>query len=195
MSNSGKEISSMVANQAGPLVVTRTSAGKTPRRYRWLLVGGIVATLTALSACSAPGGGGWGGGWAGHGRHGGEAMSPEAMNGRIDKMVERVLTRVDATPEQKQKVSAIAKQTAGEMAPLREQHRKAREQAMALLAAPNVDRAALERIRAEQMQSADSLSKKVASALADIAEVLTPEQRAKLQQEMQNRRGRRGAPA
>lgn len=174
-------------------------------RRRWWLIAGLAGSLTVLSAC-APMGGGWGGGmgegrgWGGHhGHHGhGGQMTPEAMNGRIDRMVDRMLSRVDATAEQKQKAATIAKQTAAEMAPLREQHMKARQQAMQLLTAPTVDRAALERVRAEQLQSAEALSRKVTQSLADIAEVLTPEQRAKLGQQMQQmhqHRGRRGPPA
>jgi Spy/CpxP family protein refolding chaperone len=55
-------------------------------------------------------------------------------------------------------------------------HKRAHE----LLLQPTMDRAALEALRAEQIASADEASKKLVQFLADAADVLTPEQRAKL---------------
>jgi Spy/CpxP family protein refolding chaperone len=62
---------------------------------------------------------------------------------------------------------------------------------MELLAKPNVDRAAIEAIRAQEMQSADAMSKRLVQSLADVADVLTPEQRAQLAEKMKQRRGHR----
>jgi Spy/CpxP family protein refolding chaperone len=45
---------------------------------------------------------------------------------------------------------------------------------------PKTDRAALEALRAEHLALADDVSKRLAAGLADAADVLTPEQRAKL---------------
>ncbi len=115
------------------------------------------------------------------------------MGRRIDKGVEWVLSDVGATPEQKTRVAAIAKQTATELAPLRASHRAARRQAVELLAAPTIDRAAIERLRAEQMGSADAASRRLTQALADIAEVLTPEQRVQLKERLERRMARRGS--
>jgi Spy/CpxP family protein refolding chaperone len=77
------------------------------------------------------------------------------------------------------------------MAPLREKHREARRAVMELLAKPNVDRAAIEAIRAQEIQSADAMSRRFVQSLADVAEVLTPEQRAQLAEKMKSRRGHR----
>ena len=46
-----------------------------------------------------------------------------------------------------------------------------------LLTANTIDRAALEKVRAERLAEADRVSKELVNALADVAEVLTPEQR------------------
>ena len=58
---------------------------------------------------------------------------------------------------------------------------------MELLSAPTIDRAAIERLRAEQIQGADAVSKRMAQAFADAAEVLTPDQRKKVAERMQKR--------
>jgi protein CpxP len=51
-----------------------------------------------------------------------------------------------------------------------------------LLTQPKIDRVAIGAFRAEQMALADAASKRFAEALADAAEVLTSEQRLKIQE-------------
>ena len=46
-----------------------------------------------------------------------------------------------------------------------------------LLLANTIDRAALEQLRTERLADAERISKNLVSALADVAEVLSPEQR------------------
>lgn len=159
------------------------------RARRWIVLTGVATALVSLSACAHQGGDGGSRAWGGMRHHGGN-MTPEQMNARIDRMVERVLSSVDATQDQKQKIGAIAKLAAGELRPLRERHQQARRQAAELLSAATIDRAALERVRAEELQSADAVSKRMTQAIADAAEVLNPEQRVKLRERMQKRWGR-----
>jgi Spy/CpxP family protein refolding chaperone len=124
-------------------------------------------------------------------RHGAGPMSPEQAEARIDRMAARLVRSVDGTPEQRQKVSEIAKAAAKDLQALRKQGRDLRRQGMDLLKAPTIDRAAIEALRGEQMAVADAISKRMSNAFADTAEVLTPEQRAKLGERMQSRRGAR----
>ena len=144
---------------------------------------------------------GFAGGYAGksfaHGPFGGHgAMSapldPAQMDERVERMVRHFALEADATPEQKERLTTIAKDVARDLAPLREKMRAARTQGMALLAAPVLDRVAIEKLRAERISLADSTSKRVTLALADAAEVLTPEQRTKLAERAQKFGERRG---
>ena len=61
-----------------------------------------------------------------------------------------------------------------------------------LLTQPTVDRAAIETLRTEQLALADAASKRFAQALGDTAEVLTPEQRRKIDDRLTELRERRG---
>jgi protein CpxP len=111
-----------------------------------------------------------------HGERG--AMTPERSAKRIDRMIERLLS--DGTPEQKAKVRTLANAAAKDLMPLRQQRRDAHRQGMTLLAQPSIDRAALEQVRATEMQLDDQTSRRMTSALADVSEVLTPAQRVRI---------------
>jgi periplasmic protein CpxP/Spy len=105
----------------------------------------------------------------------------------VEWMVRHFAVEVDATPEQKDKLTAIAKRAAKDLIPLREKLDAARKQALGLIGAASVDRGAIEALRVEHMRLADAASKRVAEALADAADVLTPEQRQKIAAHMQQR--------
>lgn len=158
-------------------------------RKRWFTwkragIGAALVGMLGLAACHH-GGPGWH-----HGHHGGHAqMTPEEAGKRIDKAVNWVLDDVDATAEQKTKVSAIAKDALRELMPLRDQHRAARNQAVDLLTRDSIDRQALEVLRADEMRLAEQASRRVTQALADIAEAVTPEQRRKLAEQFRRRFG------
>jgi Spy/CpxP family protein refolding chaperone len=146
-------------------------------RRRWLGLGiaGIVgAVIGSAATYGAAGRHRWH-----RGRFGG-ALDLDAVNARIERGVGYALDRIDATAEQKQKVGAILRQAAADLWPLRERHRAARWALRDILAAASIDRAKLEALRAEQMQLAETASKRIVAAMADAAEALTPEQRAKL---------------
>jgi Spy/CpxP family protein refolding chaperone len=107
---------------------------------------------------------------------GGQFLTP----GRIERMVNRVLWVVDGSTDQKQKIGAILRSAADDLYPLREKHMEGRQQIREVLAAPTIDRAKLEALRVQQMQLADTASKRLTAAIADAGDVLTPAQRADL---------------
>ena len=150
---------------------------------------GFLSTLLAALVAGAAGGyvgKSFAHGGPGHWRDG-MATDPAMMDQRVEHMIKRFARKVDASAEQKDKLAAIAKSAVHDLAPLREKARAARKQAIELLAGPNVDRPALERLRAEQIQLADEGSKRLTQALADTADVLTPEQRKKFAERLQHR--------
>jgi len=164
-----------------------STAASRKRLRRWTLAG-LAATAAgafAFHRIAHAGGHGCGPGRFMH-SHG--PMDPETMGKFIDWRVSAMLSHVDASAEQKAKVAEIVKAAARELAPLREQHRAARDRAMALMVAPTIDRAALEKLRADELALADTLSKRALQSLADAAEVLTPAQREKLAQHWKDRR-------
>lgn len=113
------------------------------------------------------------------------------MDERIERMLKHLYVEINATPEQQQKLAPIVKQALKDLQPLRGQMQDARKQAIGLMSAEHIDRAAMERLRADQLQTADTMSKRLSQALADAAEVLTPAQRAELAKRMERHHGMR----
>ena len=152
----------------------------------WMLAGALVATagVAGLTGAAVAGNGPMI-----HVMHGmlghGDMMSsdPAAMAAHLDKMIATMVP--DATPEQKAKLMEIARGVHADVGAVHAQFGEAHKRAHDILLQPVVDRAALEALRVEQMQRMDMVSKRVVAALADAAEVLTPEQRARLAQHMQ----------
>ena len=117
--------------------------------------------------------------WRDHGVFG-DSLTPAQIDDRIDRMTKHMAIELDATADQQAKIAGIAKSAVGDLRALREKAQAARAQAVTLLTAQTIDRTAIERLRTEQIALAETASKRIAQALADVAEVLNPEQRKKV---------------
>jgi periplasmic protein CpxP/Spy len=152
---------------------------------RWLL----LATLLVIAAAT--------GGIASRaiGQHAygpfmGGPLDPARVEDRADRMTRHVAIEIDASNEQQEKLRAIVKSAVRDLLPIRDKSLLARERAQTLLTGPTIDRAAIEQLRSEQMAFADAASKRFVQALADAADVLTPEQRRKLHERLTEMRER-----
>jgi len=141
----------------------------------------LVADLTGSVLSKAFGqGDGWHHiGWH-HGGFFGGPLSPAQIDDRIDRMTKHMAIELDATADQQAKLANIAKAAVADLRPLHEKAHATRAEAVTLLTAPSIDRSAIERLRAEKIGLAETASKRIAQALADAAEVLSPEQRRKI---------------
>jgi len=105
---------------------------------------------------------------------------PAAAKEHIATVSDFVLRSVSATDEQKQKTKQITDRLVDQVRPLVERHRALHEAMVAELAKPEIDRAAIEKLRQDGMALADEASRIALSGVEDIADVLTPEQRKEL---------------
>lgn len=168
-------------------VSSATSApvnGRGRRRFfTGLLIGALGGGLltTGLTAFGMGGPAGWGpGGW-----HGPRGWDPAAMQERLEFATDWMLSRVGATEAQRERVKTQVGEALRDLAPLRDQHRQHRRALLERLAQPTVDRAALEQLRQAELQLAEKASGRILQAVAEIAEVLTPDQRAALVQRIE----------
>jgi Spy/CpxP family protein refolding chaperone len=134
-----------------------------------------------------------------HGPHGwhrggfmGAGLDPATLDQHLDRMLKHLYVEIDATEAQKQQLAPIVKAAAGDLLPLRARMHEARRQAVELLSRDVIDRAALEALRADQLRLAEQASQRFVQALADVADVLTPEQRKQLARHVGRWHGHRG---
>lgn len=122
-----------------------------------------------------------------HGRGG-----PEAFFGA---RIEDMLDDVDATPQQREQIGAIAAQLREKAKALHADRKGEREQLVAQWEAGKLDRAQLVAhvdAKAEQMKA---FGHEVADAMIKVQGILTPDQRAKVAKKMRRHMERRGPPA
>jgi Spy/CpxP family protein refolding chaperone len=161
-------------------VSTATGADRPQARRRRLraallvLIVALAAGLTGMFVTNVLsrgfGFGPWHGGFMG-------PLDPAMIEDRADRMVRHLAIEIDATAEQQDKLRAVVKAAVKDLVPMREQAQAARRQARELLTRTSIDRAEIEKFRAEQIARADAASRRLAQAIADAAEILTPEQR------------------
>ena len=107
-----------------------------------------------------------------------------AMGHHIGHMVDHMLNVVKATDAQRAQVKQIVQAAAADLKAQHEAHRALHEQAMQLFTQPTVDPVAAESLRQQFMAGHDQASKRMMQAMLDISNVLTPEQRKTLADNM-----------
>jgi periplasmic protein CpxP/Spy len=118
-----------------------------------------------------------------------DSMVGAVVEAHADRMVRHLSIEIDATNEQQDKLRAIVRDAVKDLLPVREKFMSARATARDLLTQPTVDRAAIEKFRADMIATNDAVSKRLVQAVADAADVLTPEQRRRISDMVPARRG------
>lgn len=114
----------------------------------------------------------------------GSPMDGMRGGGFSPQMIERIADKVNATDEQKKKLNEIASRLNQDQTTRRTAMQSMRQKTIELLSANPIDTAAVEQVRASQIQFMDEQSKQMSQAMIEAAQVLTPEQRAQLANRM-----------
>jgi protein CpxP len=114
-----------------------------------------------------------------HGMMGG-AHSTADVSAHVDHALKHLYAEIDATDAQKAQITPLVKQAVDDLLPMHTQLQAAHEQAIQALTQNTVDRPALETARVAHLQLADQASKRLTQLIADVDEVLTPDQRTAL---------------
>ena len=157
------------------MTITSKTLSRTPRV---LLAGLALVAVVAMPVAAMPGG---------HGpSHG--AAGPSGAGSMFGGMLNRLLDRVNATPQQRTQIEQIMQTNADEMRAQRDAGRELRDEAMNLFAQPTVDANALEALRQKQLARHDATSRRMTAAVLEISRVLTPDQRKQMTDYMNERR-------
>ena len=148
-----------------------------------LLVGiGAVAGAGATLATGAAAISGWG-----HGHHG--TRDPGKIAEHLDHKAPWVLDALDANEEQKLAFGAALSDAVNVGLPMVQAHRERHHEWVEVLTAPTIDLKLLDNMRTEALASLDEATYTLLPKLAAMAEVLTPEQRAKIATHLAKRHG------
>ena len=150
-----------------------------PKR-RHLAVAAIAASLLAIV-----------GGTLAYAHSGGGHHGPMSGRGTEDHLehMQAMLTKIGASDAQKSQIEGVLKPAFEEMKAAHDAHSAAFEQFHEAITAPSIDRAQIESLRAGQLKSLDEASRRMVTAITDAAEVLSPEQRAALAEQIRKHHG------
>jgi len=165
------------------------AGNRTPMRSRRLasrLIGALLVAgiATASAAAFAHAGGASD---AQHGAGGYEQMGVAHLRVLVHHLMS------ESTPEQKTKLVAIAHAAEQELIAMDRLANEAHLQKVELLLQDKLDRGALEQARRDEMQAANELSTRIDRVLVDLAQVLTPDQRAKLREHARDHQAQAGS--
>jgi Spy/CpxP family protein refolding chaperone len=152
-----------------------SSRSKPPRQRPTLFIVGLLGLAAVLLGAFVSCGHGHGFRHRGHGLE-----SPEEAREHIERHADWVLGRVDASEAQQERIVAMLGGSVDELYALRDRHRIHHDELLLLFTAAEIDRAAIETVRAQEVALLDEASAVLTTTLTDVAEVLTPEQRAEL---------------
>jgi Spy/CpxP family protein refolding chaperone len=111
--------------------------------------------------------------------------------GFSERRIERMLDAVEASDEQRVEVRAAFDELHDLWRESRRERRDSREAIAAALTGEEIDREALEALRADQVASFEARSQQLLGALVRVAQALTPEQRRQVAEHMEEHRDHR----
>lgn len=154
----------------------------TPRR-RWWLLAAIAVPALLLGAVGVT--------RAAHAFGPGlRDLDPARAQAIIGKRVDRLLDRVDATADQRNRIKAALQRAAPQMLAMRAEKEKLRAAMGKALAADRVDPNEIERLRRDTMKLAEQGSTLLSQTLIEVSQVLEVDQRLELMAMWQRRFGR-----
>ncbi|MES2098641.1 MAG: Spy/CpxP family protein refolding chaperone [Pseudomonadota bacterium] len=106
---------------------------------------------------------------------------------QVGRSVDRMLDGLNATDAQRTQIKQIATAAAADLKTQRDAARGLREKGLQIFTAPSVDSAAAEALRQQMSAQHEQASKRMLQAMLDVANVLTPEQRARIGERMKER--------
>jgi Spy/CpxP family protein refolding chaperone len=142
----------------------------------WMRTTKIAALTLALSGAVV---GLAGFGWHCHGHHFAKEM--------IDRHVSKVMDQLDATPDQRLKATAIEDNLLADFKALGQSHRAAFSQILGQFSQDQLDPKLVEGAIAAQTQGREKLQQDVRQAVLDVHAMLSPAQRQKLVQIVQEK--------
>lgn len=110
----------------------------------------------------------------------GQGIGHMGFGGFDMRFVDRVLVEVNASDEQRSKIRDIIRTARNDIEALQDRVPNTRKAMVEALGKPTVDRAALEAMQTERQKVFGEISKRMTQSIADVGDVLTPEQRANL---------------
>jgi periplasmic protein CpxP/Spy len=166
------------------------------RRARTVMIGMAMTLLAAIGVSAwaqpappaPPPGMDGGPGMHHHGMRGG--MGGGMMFGGSPRAIDHMLDGLGASDAQRTQIKQIVAQAAVDIKAQAAAGRGLRQRGMQIFTAPTVDANAAEQLRQQMLQQHDQMSRRVTQAMIAVANVLTPEQRAKVGERMRDRQAR-----
>ena len=118
-------------------------------------------------------------------------LSDEEVEERITRVVRHVAIEIDATQEQVDEIIGIVTPVALGLKATHKDMTGVGDELRSLLLAQEVDRFAIEALRAKKLALADEVSKTLTRMMIDVADVLSPDQRRQLDERIQEFRAMR----